>query len=253
MNHSKKLFRNRITTKCILAFFFILNTAYISSQTSSNDRDYYNWFDSKLGLENTGLHNGIIYEEIYKTIDGNHKFYLTSQFTKGSIIYDGQAYFDVEMKYDIYEDVLIVKLPSHSAYYIIKLINDKINRFSINNHQFIKKSERNEEFFNETISGFYEIYFQSEHISLFKKHKKSRKERIGESFVYNEFKDDSEYIVSYKNHYYKISSKKDLKTLFPKLKKNINNFYKSNKRLFKSDNDSFMIQLIKHVNSLIIK
>lgn len=251
MIYLKNSNQKKITINFFFAIFFTLNTVSIHSQSNTSNKDSYNWFDNIIGYENTGIYNGIIYNEKFRTIDNNHKFYLTSQFSKGNIIYDGQSYYNIEMKYDIYEDLLIVKLPYNSEYFIIQLLNDKIDEFSINSNKFIKISLKNEAFFNETISGFYEISFQSKDLNLFKKHIKSRKERIVGNFVYSKFKDESEHIIVFNDKYYKINSKKYLIKLFPELKKNIDNFYNSNKQLLEKDKDTFMIQLIEQLSSLI--
>lgn len=251
MIYLKNSNKNKITINFFFAIFFIINTVSIQSQTNTSNKDSYNWFDNIIGYENTGIYNGIIYKEKFRTIDNNHKFFLTSQFSKGNIIYYGQPYYNIEMKYDIYEDLLIVKLPKNSEYFIIQLINDKIDGFSINNNKFLKISGKYETFFNGAISGFYEISYQSKHLNLLKKNKKSRKERIVGNFVYSKFKDESEHIISFNDKYYKINSKKYLVKLFPDLKKNIDNFYNSNKQLFKKDKDTFMIKLMEHLSSLI--
>lgn len=251
MIYLKNSNQKKITINFFFAIFFIINTVSIHSQTNINNQDSYNWFDNIIGYENTGIYNGIIYKEKFRTIDNNHKFFLTSEFSKGNIIYDGQPYYNIDMKYDIYEDLLIVKLPNNSEYFIIQLINDKIDEFSINSNKFLKISGKYEAFFNEAISGFYEISYQSKHLNLLKKHIKSRKERIVGNFVYSKFKDESEHIISFNDKYYKINSKKYLIKLFPELKKNIDNFYNSNKQLLKKDKDRFMIQLMEHLSSLI--
>lgn len=251
MIYFKNSNQKKITTNFFFAIFFIINTVSIHSQTNSSSKDFYNWFDNIIGYENTGIYNGIIYTEKFRTLNNNHKFYLTSEFTNGNIIYNGQPYYNIEMKYDIYEDLLIVKLPNHSEYFIIQLINDKIDEFSIKNKNFRKFSGKSEEFFNEAIFGFYEISYQSKQLYLLKKHKKSRKERIVGNFVYSKFKDESEHVIIFNDKYYKINSKKYLIKLFPELKKNIDNFYIANKQLLKLNQDTFMIQLIEHINSLI--
>jgi len=234
-----------------LVTFLIFNIHSVQSQTNSDKINNYNWFDGKIGVENTGIYNGIIFKEKFRTVNGNHKFYLTSQFINGNIIYNGQPYYNVKMKYDIYEDIVIVQLPDDSEYSIIQLINDKINEFSINNHKFLKISRKYEKFFNEPISGFYEIFYQSKHLNLLKKNRKNRKKQIVGNLLYSQFKDKSEYIIVFNDEYYKINSKKYLVKLYPKLKKNINHFYNFNKQLHKLDQDTFMINLIEHISSLI--
>lgn len=251
MIYFKNTDQKKITIYFFFTIFFFINTVSIHSQTNSSNKGTYDWFDNKIGDENTGIYNGIIYKEKFRTLNNNHKFFLTSQFSKGNIIYNGQPYYNIEMKYDIYEDLLIVKLPNHSEYFIVQLINDKIDEFSINNNKFLKISGKHEVFFNETISGFYEISFQSKDLNLFKKHIKSRKERIVGNFVYSKFKDESEHIIFFNDRYYKINSKKYLIKLFPNLKKNIDNFYNSNKQLLNIDKDTFMTHLMEHISSLI--
>lgn len=235
--------------KIIFKFILILLLSTVSfssfSQTNSNSKDYYKYFDSKIGIRNSGIFNGIPYKEQYLTINGNHKYFLTSDFVKGTIYFNNQPYYDVDMKYDTYEDNLILKLPSQSKYFFIKLINDKIDKFNIYGKNFVKLSN------NAEVSGFHEILYQSKLLNLFKEHKKRIKKIIGDDFVYYEFNEENSYIVFSDNKYYKINSKKEFIKLFPTHKKNISNFYSTNKSILKSDKDKFMIQLIKYVNTLI--
>lgn len=234
--------------KIIIRFVFILflNTIpfFLFSQTDSKSKDYYKYFDSIIGVKNSGIFNGIPYKEQYLTINGNHKFFLASDFVKGTIYFNNQPYYDVDMKYDIYEDVLIVRLPNASKYFFIKLINDKVDKFSIYDKNFIKLSN------NIAIPGFYEILYQSKILSLLKKNKKRIKKLIGDDFVYYEFNEENSYFVLSDNKYYNINSKKDFIKLFPILKNNIDNFYSVNKLILKSDKDKFTIGLIKYVNTL---
>jgi len=241
--------------KKIVLFFLIISsiniTTSVKGQTNFNtNNNYYNWFDNIIGVENTEINNGIVYKEKYKTIDGNHKFYSTSKFINGNITYHKQPFFNIEMKYDIYDDEIIIKLPNQSSFSIIQLIKDKVDTFSINNHKFINISKNQETFYNEEISGFYEIPFQSKKITLLKKHKKERKQRIG-NFVYSQFKDNSSYYIFYNLKYYKINSKNKLLKLFPSLKKNIASYYSSKKQQLKVDPDLFMVNLTKHLNILL--
>lgn len=237
--------------KRIIILFFLFKVFFFYCQTHSNEKDYYKWFDEIIGYENTGLYDGLEYKKDYRTINKNHNYFITNKFLTGNIIYDGQSYYDIKIKYNIYNDELIVKLPIQSGYSIIKLISEKVERFSINNHQFIRLSENNNSSSIKNISGFYEITFQSKFLFFLKKYKKSKKKQLEKKFIYSEFKDNNEYFLYYNNEYYKIKSKKDLIKLFPKQKKDINTFYNTNRISLKSNSDIFMKRLMKHLNSLI--
>ena len=244
--------RKKISFKFIVFFFFYLQIVIIHSQTDSNHKDYYNWFDTVVGDGNIGIYDGTNYKEKYITINGNHKYYLTSEFLVGDVVYDDQPYFDIKMKYDIYNDELIVKLPIRSGFSVIQLVKEKIEVFTINNRPFIRISERSRESLSEDHLGFYEILFKSDRIILYKKYKKYRSEHLDKEFAYNEFKLESNHLIYYNNHYNKINSKRNLIKLFPKQRTEINTFYNKNRLLQKSNLDIFMTQLMKLLSNNII-
>jgi len=238
-------------TKLSIILFFLFKTLLINSQDYSNERDYYNWFDTIIGSENIGIYEGVAYKKNYRTINEYHEYYISTKFLTGDIVYDRQVYYDIDMKYNIYDDELIVKLPVQSGHSIIKLISEKVEWFSLNNHEFIRLSKKNNAHFFEKISGFFEISFQNTLLTLYKKNKKTRKKQLDIKLTYSEFKDKNEYFLYYNKEYYKIRSKKDLVQLFPNQKKSINTFYSINKVSLNSNSDIFMNKLIKHLSSLI--
>ncbi len=238
-------------TKLSIIFFFLFNVLFLYSQDHSNKKDYYIWFDAIIGSENIGLSEGVEYKKNHRTINEYHEYYISTQFLTGDIVYDGQPYYDIEMKYNIYDDELTIKLPIQSGYSIIKLISEKVEHFSINNHAFIRLSEKNNIDFFEKIVGFFEISFQNTLLTLYKKHKKTKNKQLGLKLTYAEFKDKNEYFLYYNDEYYIIKSQKDLVQLFPKQKKDINTFYSINKVSLNSNPDIFMKKLIKRLSSLI--
>lgn len=228
----------------IVILFFILSSIAFYAQTNSDQKKYYKWFDAVVGIENTSIYNGAEYKKQYRTLKGSNEFYLTSEFVKGNIVYNQQPYFDIYMLYDVYEDEIIIKLSTQSSLDVIQLIKEKIERFSINNKCFVRISNNEKE-------GFYELLFKSNYLTLYKKHIKQRNQRLDEDFVYYVFKDKKEYTIKYNQKYYRIKTKSDFSKIFPKQKKNINSFYKINKKLFKSDYDLFLNKLSKHIETLI--
>ena len=228
----------------VIIFLFILKSTISFSQNQSNQENYYKWFDDLIGIENTGIYNGFEYRKKYRTLEGSNEFYLTSQFVKGNIVYDQQPYYDIEMKYDINEDIIIVKLFTQSSFNIIQLVKEKIESFSINNKRFVRITNNEKE-------GFYELLFKSNYLTLYKKHEKQRNERLDKDFVYYVFKDKKEYFIQYNQKYHRIKSKADFSKLFPEQKKSINSFWKNNKVLYNSDYDMFLHKLSKHIETLI--
>lgn len=229
----------------------LLNLALISGSRAqdSTQRDYYNWFDSEVGIENTGLFNGIRYRELYRVKDNKHKFFQSPEFLTGDLSYDGQPYYDIPMKYDLFEDELIIELKAQSGTSILRLLKEEVDAFEIDGHRF--RHLRNTKVYrsNDNIDGFYEVLSETGSIRLFKKHLKIRKKVLEDKMVLNEFRKDDGYFIEHDGLYYPISNKNDLIRAFPESKKQINDFYSGSKYLLKTDPDLFMIRMTERLDS----
>lgn len=233
----------------ILLFLFITNSFY--SQTQSSQKDYYKWFDNYIGIENTSIFNGLRYKEEFRTLEGNHKFYLTPNFIKADIVYDGQSYFDIKMKYDLYEDHIIVNLATNSGSSILQLLSDKIESFTIKGHNFIKLLDNHTTNSNDIITGIFEIAYKNSNLILYKKNKKIAKKHLTKKYIYYSFSKKNQYYFYFNNDFYIINSKSSVVKIFPNYKKEINSFYNKNKNLLNSDFDAFIMQLSVRISNLI--
>lgn len=224
--------------------FMIIFTSISSfSQTSMNGSENYKLFDSIIGAGNNDLYNGTPYKEQFRVLDKNHKYFVSSGYVNGNIIFGKQPYYDIKMKYNIYNDELIVKLPVKSGFIVIQLIKEKVESFSINGHRFINISNTKNGMLLSK-SGFYEVLYESNLISFFKKYKKERSEHSDKKVIYYKFKDKNDRLINFKNNYKNIKSKRDLINLFPKQKKKIDAFYNKRRFLRKSNYDTFLTQLM---------
>jgi hypothetical protein len=226
-----------------LLFLLFFSTTLIFSQTTDAEKAVYKWFDAKVGPENTGILDGIAYRELYETENDDHQFYASSSFQKGNITYNGQYYFDVDMKYDIYNDEIIVRIPAQTVTPTIQLIKKNIDKFSINNSEFI------------LLQGcFYEVLFKTKILSLYKKHKKTSNKYYSGRFTFYHFnKSKDEYFLHLNNEYHEITkSKKSFIKVLPEYKNEINSFYKSQDDLFKANYDSFVQELITLLNNKLL-
>lgn len=226
---------------------------HFSFGQDATDENYYKWFDGIVGTENLALYNGIEYKEKYRTPEGNHKYYSSSQFQTGNLVYDGQAYYDIQMKYDLYEDELIVNLPNNKAFYAIQLISERLSEFNISGDQFVKIDYKDEQSSSKNIYGFYKIVFQDNNVTLFKRYTKTRQEKLDDKFVYNVFKEKNSYLLYYNDTYHKVKSKGNFNKIFPTHKKAINTFYDTNSVLKDTNYDSFLNQLMNQISSLLAK
>ncbi len=199
------------------------------------DESLYSQFDKIIGPNNTKLSYGVIYKEKYrKKHRDNHNFYQDDSFKRGSIIYRGQVFNNIELKYELVDDFLVIQLSNNNQ--ITSIIPEKslVQKFSIENKKFINSSS----------FGFLEELLIKEEFSVLKKHRKLSKENRDADYRYHTFKKQEGYILFYNDNYFSIDSKRDFVKLFPNSKKQISKFYKDNKFLIKNDYKTFVAKLI---------
>lgn len=230
----------------ILAIFFI---NFFSFSQSAIPPEVYSEFDKNSGIENSLLFRGIEYVETDRMINEKHKFFKTKMFEKGTLSYNGETFYDVPLKYNIYNDLLLVNLQQGTRNFIFQLISDKVNNFIIDNHQFrylraINKTE---------ITGFYEILNEEGDFKIYKKHLQNSREIRDKNVSYMEFiSEDSKYVYQFNKEFFELNNRSELIKNFPVYKNEIKNFYKENREQFRKNPDVFMASLAREMNLLIL-
>ncbi len=235
----------------LVLFGLFLNIYSIHSQTN-NDVNVYNWFDNTVGKNNLDLNNGVPHINPYRSIGDNH-LYLINKYEIGKIDYDGQKYFEVKLKYDIYRDILVLNPYGESENIGINLNSSKVEAFSILDKNFVK-IDKKVPTVPEFTSGYYEESKVAEALTLYIKHHKDIQKTVSENGISYSFKENNLFFIDLKNIIYSIRGKSDIIKLFPDQKKQINGFYLMNRELQKSDLNQFMKNLMKYIsNSLSIQ
>ncbi|MCK0132365.1 hypothetical protein MWU59_12710 [Flavobacteriaceae bacterium F08102] len=196
---------------------------------SQTNVDYSTWFDQKIGLENTALFNGYFDDgegtaERNKSYDGSQRYLDSFNFFEGSITYDGQTYRNIQLKYDLYKDELLLNLINSNGFILkIKPLKRSVDGFTINNRDFVNL--KNYPTKNEKLVGFAEVKFSSPFFIFFTKYGKKRSEHIEDLMVKVRYKDFSKNLLYYQGDFYPITKQRDLIRLFPS--------YKTEMRAFK--------------------
>ncbi len=225
-----------------LVFLIALKSVYATGQ-EPGDNKAYTWFDNIIGLENTGLFNGVEYLEKHLTINEKQKYLFSNQYLSGTITYDGQPYYTIDMKYNVYDDLLLVKLKSRDGETAFQLHKDLIAGFVLEGHGFI--NIRNKEAEQAGIYGFYEILADEPDIQLLKKHTKKQKKKLDKQTTYYEFEnDDPVFVVAVNSQYFSIRNHRSLIRIFPEHKEEIRKYFRTQKGLRRSGPESFLINLI---------
>lgn len=237
----------RCSTNVLLIFLFISN--FIFSQKEIPNKEYYVSFDSFNTYYNTGIFNGLEHVDTYLDFEkGNHKFYHDDGFLLGSIVYDGQPYYNIKMKYDLLNDFLLIEYINQKVNYI-NLDTKLVSEFTLDEGKFIHLPEDNE-LENFYRNGFFKEVYKDNSYSLFAKYVKQKNERIHGKKVFYVFDEQNIYVLFYQNEYYRISKVKDIAEILPLKKRQILEFYKNYKKLYKNNREQFLERLFENLDNI---
>jgi hypothetical protein len=194
------------------------------------------------------INNGIVFKDAFITESKEkiHRYFNKNSFELGSLHYNGQIYFNVLLKYDLFKDDIIVKILYENNFSVLRLETEKIKEFNIQDNFFVSAS-----FFEErdvsVEKRFYEKIHLSKKYSLFKTSEKKVSQYKAEYKVYDKFTLVENFYLLYNNKFYLIESKKDFKKIVPSLKTKIYSFFKKNKKILKKDPTTFYKLLIQSI------
>jgi len=218
--------------------FFQIHTLF--SQEIETRENLYKFHDSTIGYQNLSLVNGVELIEQYRTINDKHQFFLDRDFLNGSVNYDGQTYYQVKLKFDIFRDLLFMKLEENSSTRMMELIKEKVNSFKILDHSFSKLDFSGEPF----ESGFYEVILDNEEIMIYKKRDLKPADKRDMRMLYYEFeKLDDEYIFFMPGTGYFEPKTSVFNSKFPSCSKQIKEYINTNKNTKRNSEDLYMIGL----------
>lgn len=227
----------------LILFFLCLTPSLINGQEHPG---LLKWFDSQIGLENSRLLNGTAYNERHRILNNKNKLFQGNAGT-GSVLYDGHWFTDLQMRYNIFDDALIVQLETTDGLKIVQLVRDKVERFTLHGSTFANFQKVK----GGRIGGFYEILFEEDRITLVKKHARKINEKRDRQVSYYEFEPvDGHYAFTYQDDIYLLGNRNDLEKIFPSYRDEIRAYYRNNRSVLRSRPDSFYISLFRELVSL---
>lgn len=115
--------------------------------------------DEAYGIDQQ-LANGIYFEDIWHDAIG-HPYFFEDAYVPAGLVYKQKSYTDVPVKYDIYQQRLLVWHNDPHAQYTSVLINDYITEFTINGKLFRRK------LFKERAPAFYQVIVDAEPVGCY--------------------------------------------------------------------------------------
>jgi hypothetical protein len=225
--------------------FFLGGTAYSQSSDTAflktaiaNAHEFYR---ESQGVE-AHLYNGVQYKEYNAHHnDVGQPFFITDDWTDGSVNYDGQWYTKVSMLYDLVSDKLVIEHPYGGIK--LELISEKVIAFWHSGHHFVR-------LVHDTInngspsSGFYEARYVGK-TSFYIKWQKTMIDEIIDREVHTVFRSNDRYIIFRDGTYYPVKSKSAVLDALADRKPAVKKFIHKSKIRFRKDKQLAITKIVE--------
>lgn len=207
--------------------------------------ELYESVQQRYGLDQE-LINGIFFEYPYWKALG-HPFFEENQFCNGTLVYRQKRYENIQMKYEIYEQELLINYHFNDKQMNIMLVKEFISEFSFNGKIFKYLV------LQDMLPGFYQVISEDSGIQClyywFKERRESFHNRTYSSYEFSKSSRKSyllirDRLVPYKNNRTFIHS------FHTDVQDEIREFMKLKKIKVKKCNDSGMLKLVDFCNAL---
>ena len=240
----------------IIFFLFTVTPQYLFAQGETEDLtsastdvafvNAVNMYNNTIG-RNSMIYTGGVYYDSQRGIKG-HPFFMNDNWEIGTIVYEGQQYDSIEIKYDILRDLLLVKnVDKRGFIQPMQLYSLKVEEFNVMGHHFMNIGEDTLSNFK---TGFYDVLANGDKAKVLAKRRKKINEtqsigKLEKEYVIN----DIRYIKS-GQEYYMVKGKNAILKVLSDRKNEINAFIRKNKARFKNDHERQLIEVVEYYNSI---
>lgn len=233
----------------LLLSLFFLSSAH--AQTAKNDTAFVSksvLYAKKVYTSATGpqshLYNGSAYVD-YVQLEEEHPYYLTNDWSTGSIVYENQRYEDVSLMYNIHSDKVICE--NHSGA-LVDLVATKVSFFEYSGHTF-QRFTREDDSRKAIDEGFYDVLYNG-NTKLVVRRVKMFAQTVRSSEIVNEFSLKEHFYLVKNNTFYPIRSKHSVLEILGDQKQNLNQFIHKNKLKFKKTREESFKKLVAFYDTL---
>ncbi|WP_148229705.1 hypothetical protein [Cellulophaga algicola] len=232
--------------KYFIFSIFLFSLTYNYSQDNFKKSIIYDAYDSILGKENLKLYQGPLFIDEYAVNNEKHRFFESSDLALGNVTYDGNVFYNQKIKYDLFEDKLILNPKNSSESLLIELIKNNVDSFTYKKKVF--KIFKNTE--HSLTVGYLEVLSKKSNIQLLKKHFKSNQGKTNKN-IYYEFKLKNKFYIFYQNSLIPFNTKQEVISIYPDRKIFIKQFFQANNTLKKNYKELFIYNLFLELTSKI--
>ena len=236
--------------KKILPFLFSLYCCALSAQTNSFSSNslqvspdtavslYYKFTDQR-----SRLYNGKEFIQYDPRIEG-HAFFSDRELMRGSVVYDGLVFENVNMQYDLVKDELVIQ--HFDVFFKLVLLSDKVKEFKVADHLFkrlVKDSINN----LPVATGFYDFLHEG-NITLLAKRIKRIDETVTDK-VNKKVVERNFYYIIKDGTYYQVRNLKSLLSVFKDRSREVKQDLRKNRLKFRKNREASIIRAVSFYDS----
>ncbi len=203
-------------------------------------------YDNYFG-KNLSLYTGKQYNDKYGQI-GDHQFFMDDYWEQGSIVYGGQFYDSIYLKFDIFNDVVLVEYFSDKGLTMTLMLHSPmISSFTLQGHGFVRIETDSAAPIK---TGFYDQLFVGSNLSLYARRQKEIVRTSGSNTLKDDFVQKDKYFLLKDGIYYPVNKRGSVVHVLEDHKKEVKHFMKSNRLYYRTEKDRDLTVVARYYESL---
>jgi hypothetical protein len=193
-----------------------------------------------------GLYTGRQYLDYRSNIVKGHPYFQNDGFVAGTIVYDGIRYEQVPFVYDIVKDLVVIWDAEHK--YLIELMNEKVDSFSLNGYPFVHLSfpPNTKPGIND---GFYRMIYDGK-TRVIKKEAKIIDEEIDIKRVERVVQDAGGYYIRKDGFYHPVSNKAGVLRVLRDKKQDLNQYIRKHNLDISANREAALAEIMAYYDSI---
>lgn len=196
-------------------------------------------------VESQHLYNGKQYF-VYDSREVEHQFFLTEQWTMGSVFYDGQQFKQVPLLYDIVKDQLVARY--RHGFGDVTLQSPKVRSFILAGHNFMRV-EADTGRVEGLRTGFYDQLYTGK-TKVLARRRKERLPQLSETKITIEFPVKDQLYIYKDGEYQPVRSKRSVLVLLPEHKRLLRRELRKQNLSFSQNREEAVVAMVTRYDEL---
>ena len=196
-------------------------------------------------VESQHLYNGKQYF-VYDSREVEHQFFLTEDWTVGSVFYDGQQFERVPLLYDIVKDQLVARY--RFGFGNVTLQNPKVRSFTLAGHDFMRV-EADTGRVEGLRTGFYDQLYTGK-TKVLARRRKERLPQLSETKITIEFPVKDQLYLYKNGEYQPVRSKGSVLALLPEHKRLLRKELRKQNLSFRQNREASVVAMANRYDEL---